>query len=133
MWCTKIRKTRTSENHVLSLWRYFELPYVTFDSQLYNLVVSEGETVNTLGPQSQRALTTPAWPCHPGGSLPRREGATPQQKAIASALEISHKGDGMPNSCTGSPLGMRTPEPVGTCHDPLLCWFSEAPEAMKSV
>lgn len=30
-----------------------------------------------------------------------------------------------------SPLGMRTPESHGTCHESLLCWFLEAPGAMK--
>lgn len=52
---------------------------------------------------------------------------------IVSALEISHKGAGMPSSCTKSPLGMKAPVPVGTCNDPLLCWFLEVPEAMKSL
>lgn len=76
----------------LNLWRscfkfvarYFELPCVMFDSQLYNVVVSEGETVNTLGPHSQWALTTPVWPRPPGGFLPRREGV----KGLLSTLDL---------------------------------------------
>lgn len=37
------------------------------------------------------------------------------------------------SSCTESPLGRRTPKPQTACHEPPLCWFSEAPKAVKSA
>lgn len=79
------------------------------------------------------------WPhllchCYAGGFLPRWEEAAHLLcvwMAIASALEISYKRGGILSSCTESPLGRRTPKPHTACLEPLLCWFSEAPKAVK--
>ena len=82
---------------------YFELPCEMFCSWLYNLIISEGETMNTLG--SHSLMTTLLCLCSPGGFLSRWEKAVHLHwawKIIASVPETSHKRDSMPSSCIGA-------------------------------